>query len=188
MTRHATACARETEVLDLIAIGQWPARADADLAAHVASCPNCVELALVASAIVDVRDSGEGYRHLPDSGIVWLRAQMRAREDATNRAARPLWLAQFAGVAAVVAILAIWSSGLMGSVSGVASSGWTSMTDLFARVPELFVLSIQPAGGGTGAETATRWLIPGLIVATLGVIALAFGVSKLADGDGEEPR
>ena len=58
MNRPMIPCARETDVLDLIAIGQWPARADATLAAHVASCASCSDLAIVASAITDSGSSG----------------------------------------------------------------------------------------------------------------------------------
>jgi hypothetical protein len=182
MSRAMTPCARESDVLDLIGIGQWPARADADLAAHVASCPSCTDLALVASAIVDVRDTGTAYKRLPDAGIVWLRAQMRAREDAARRAARPLWMAQVAGVAAVIAILVIWSGGLMGSLSAFASSGWAAITEMFARQPTLMA-DASPASAGTAAQAGGTWLIPALIGGTFAVVMLAFGVSKLADDE-----
>lgn len=182
MKRAMTPCEREADVLDLIAIGQWPARADANLAAHVATCPNCADLVVVASAIVDVRDNGERHTRLPDAGIVWLRAQMRAREDAARRAGRPLLVAQVAGAAAIVAILAIWSGGLMGSLSAFASSGWTAVTELFARQPAL-VADTSASSVGTVSRTATSWLIPALIGGTLAVVMLAFGVSKLADDE-----
>ena len=182
MNRPMIPCARETDVLDLIAIGQWPARADASLAAHVASCASCSDLAIVASAITDVRDTGDEYHRLPDSGIVWLRAQMRAREDATQRAARPLLMAQIAGLVAVTAILAVWSGGLMGSFSAFASTGWTAVSDLFARQSSLFAQT-TPSGTGTAAPGLPTWLLPALVGGTLAVVALAFGVSKLADED-----
>lgn len=181
MTRTMTSCARETDVLDLIGIGQWPARADADLSAHVASCPTCAELAIVASAIVDERDCGENQKRLPDAGIVWLRAQMRAREDAARRAARPLWIAQIGGLAVVAAILAIWSGGLMGGLAAFTSAAWAAVGDLFARQPGLIAEAHSP-GAGTTSPAGVTWLIPALIGGTLAVVMLALGVSKLADG------
>lgn len=180
MNRSMAPCAREGDVLDLVAIGQWPARADADLAAHVAACPSCSDLALVASAIVDVRDTGAAHKRLPDAGIVWLRAQMRAREDAARRAARPIWIAQWTGMAVIAAILVMWSGGLMGSLSAFASSGWTAVSELFARQP---ALATNAAVAGTPVEGGGTWLVPALIGGTLAVVMLAFGVSKLADDE-----
>ena len=175
-------CSRETEVLDLVGIGQWPARADADLATHVASCPHCADLVVVASAILDERDRGEQYARLPDAGIVWFRAQVRAREDARRRAARPLLIAQIAGAAVVVAILAMWSGGLIERVPALAASGWSALADLFATQPAL----IGEAGAQSGAtvsQTTNSWLVPALLVTTLVVVMLAFGVSRLADDE-----
>ncbi len=182
MNRTMTPCDREGDVLDLVAIGQWPALADADLAAHVAACPNCSELALVASAIVDVRDTGAAHKRLPDAGVVWLRAQMRAREDAARRAARPLWIAQLTGVAVIAAVLVIWFGGLMGSLVGAASSGWTAVLALFSRDPALLA-DTATSNGGAVSQVASTWLVPALIGGTLAVVMLAFGVSRLADDE-----
>ena len=49
----APECARETEIVDAIAAGQWPDAAPETLRAHAASCPVCADLALAASALHD---------------------------------------------------------------------------------------------------------------------------------------
>lgn len=187
MSARPDACPHEADILDLIAIGQWPDRAGADLAAHVASCPACADLALVASSIIDVRDSGASARRLPDAGIVWLRAQMRARADARRRAARPFLFAQVAGAAALAAILAIWWGGLMGTVTALVANGWTAALDLFGRQATALTAA-TPAHDATTAAPGAPWLIPGVVAATLAVVALAFALSRLADDEREFDR
>jgi hypothetical protein len=182
MNASVPPCNRESEVLDLIGIGQWPARADAQLAGHVASCPHCSDLVVVASAIVDERDHGEHQPRLPDAGIVWLRAQLRARDEARRRAARPLLVAQIAGAAVVIAILAMWSGGLMDRVPALAASGWAVLTDLFARQPAV-VTDARAQSSSAVSPTIGSWLLPALIAATLAAIMLAVGVSRLADDE-----
>src|SRR6188768_22628 len=93
-------CPHEQDVLDLVAIGQWPARADASLVAHAEACETCRDLASVAGAIVESRDALPA-THVPDASVVWYRAQVRARLDAARRAGRPMLFAQMAAVAGV---------------------------------------------------------------------------------------
>jgi hypothetical protein len=105
MTRPSDfTCACERDVLDLVAIGQWPSRADEALRAHVASCATCAEVAAVAAAVrewADDSDAAEPVK-VPDASVVWYRAQVRAREDATRRASRPVLVAQLVALVAVV--------------------------------------------------------------------------------------
>ena len=103
-------CQHERDVLDLVAIDQWPQRADASLQAHVASCPHCAEVASIATAVHEWGNAGAAPR-MPDSSVVWHRAQLRARAEATRAAFRPLWLAQgFAVIALIVALVWIGPS------------------------------------------------------------------------------
>lgn len=94
-------CTQERDVLDLVAIGQWPGRADGALRAHVEACASCAEVAAVAAAVREWADDGP-VAHVPDASVVWYRAQVRAREDAARRATRPVLLAQLLAVATVV--------------------------------------------------------------------------------------
>ena len=94
-------CEREQDVLDAIASQRWPERADEDLRAHVRSCEVCADLLDVASALVNDHPVSQESR-IPSSGLVWWRAQLRARDEDTRAAARPIAFIQ--GVAASVAI------------------------------------------------------------------------------------
>ena len=103
-------CPHETDVLDLVAIDQWPQRADASLQAHVSSCSLCAEVASIATA---VREWGgaEVILRMPEASVVWHRAQVRARSEAARAAFRPVWLAQgFALIALIVAFVWIGPS------------------------------------------------------------------------------
>jgi len=104
-------CPFESDVLDALASRRWPARADAALATHVASCAGCADLAAVAGALLHEGETAYAAAHVPPAAAVWHRAQLRAREDAARAATRPIGFVQgvaFAcGVAAVMAA-AVW--------------------------------------------------------------------------------
>jgi hypothetical protein len=91
-------CDREQDVLDALAAGRWPDRCEADLRAHVTTCRLCTDLADVATALLNDHDSAWREARVPPSGVVWWRAQLRAREEAARAAGRPLAFIQ--GVAA----------------------------------------------------------------------------------------
>jgi hypothetical protein len=95
-------CAREQDVLDALAAQRWPARCDADLRTHVTACAICADLVAVAAALVDEHETAWRAARVPPSGVVWWRAQLRAREEAARAAARPIAFVQ--GVAASCAV------------------------------------------------------------------------------------
>jgi hypothetical protein len=167
----APACAREHDVLDLVAIGQWPARADEALRAHAAECAICRDLAAVAGAISAFEETSRQEIRVPDASVVWYRAQLRAREDSARRAARPLVIVPLLGALALVLVvlLALRSGGawLMRVWSGVAMpSGWTDLARGMFSVD--------------GPHTAARWLGIGM-VGWMVLIPLAFYIATLAD-------
>jgi len=85
-----------------VAAGRWPERCDDNLRAHVNACAVCADLADVAVAVVDDRETASSEGRIPPAGIVWWRAQLRAREEAARAAGRPVAFIQ--GVAASVAV------------------------------------------------------------------------------------
>ena len=101
-------CEFEAKILRAIDTRQWPDRCDDDLRAHAASCADCADLAEIAFALVEDRDDAMHAAHLPPSGAVWWRAQMRARHDAARAARRIISIVQAAAViAALVAVFLI---------------------------------------------------------------------------------
>lgn len=95
-------CDREEDVLDALASRRWPERAPDDLRAHVANCSVCTDLAEVAKAALEDRQQLWNDVRVPPAGVVWWRAQLRAREDAARAAGRPVAFIQ--GVAASVSV------------------------------------------------------------------------------------
>lgn len=95
-------CVREEDVLDALASNRWPSRCDDDLRTHVEHCHVCADLAEVAHSLSDDGDAAWQEARVPSAGIVWWRAQLRAREDAARAAGRPVAFIQ--GVAASVAV------------------------------------------------------------------------------------
>jgi hypothetical protein len=95
-------CPREQDVLDAFAAQRWPARCDDELRTHVNGCGICTDLVAVAGALLDDQDTVYAAARIPPSGVVWWRAQLRAREEDARAAARPIAFIQ--GVAAAVAV------------------------------------------------------------------------------------
>jgi hypothetical protein len=102
-----TSCEYEQDVLDAVGSGRWPGRCNEELRGHVSACAVCSDLAEVAAAVVDDRDAAWSEARVPSAGIVWWRAQLRAREEAARAAGRPVAFIQ--GVAASVALWLIVS-------------------------------------------------------------------------------
>jgi len=103
---NAVECSRESDVLDAVAAARWPDRLPPDLAAHVAHCTICADLAVVAQALSADHDAAWSEAVVAPSGQVWWRAEMRAREEAMRTVSRPLTVVEGFAAAAVVAVLA----------------------------------------------------------------------------------
>ena len=131
-------CSREEDVLDALSARRWPDRCDADLRAHVASCGICADLVDVATALLDDHELAWRDARVPPSGVVWWRAQLRAREDAARAAVRPLAFIQ--GVAASVAVWLVVA--LVRAVPPAYLSTWRAwvtelVPDITVRMPDM---------------------------------------------------
>jgi hypothetical protein len=118
MTRS---CIRESEVLDAVLAG----RLTDDLRAHAASCAACGEVAKIAGVVRADFNDAHRQAQVPTAGAVWLRAQIRAREEAARTVARPILLTQALAIAALV--------GMMVALAGRLSLGslaWPTFTDI----------------------------------------------------------
>jgi predicted anti-sigma-YlaC factor YlaD len=107
-----TECPREFEVLEAVASGAVvgpgcnPAvPAVRELADHLDACPSCREAAIVVAALAGER-AAAWEEAPPPSDVVWLRAQLKARAEATRLASRPIAVVQAFGVACAVGALA----------------------------------------------------------------------------------
>jgi hypothetical protein len=128
-------CPHESDVLTAVFTRRWPDRADEALRAHVEACSICADLATVSAAFEADCDESRGRVQVPDAGLVWWRAQLRARQDAVRTVVRPITVAQAVAVASAV--------GVLGAVFG-ATTTW-----------------FQNAVRGLGATVAS-WSLPAL--------------------------
>jgi hypothetical protein len=180
--RLTPSCPHEDDVLQLVSIGQWPERADAALVAHAASCPVCADLAIAASAMIELRDDEAAAVAVPDASLVWYRAQMRARADAARQATRPVFVAQIVAAACVGAIAVIWvSSGATG-----LSTFWQWLVGLVPSAPSMSAPSLAVDTSTTGTWTAGR-MVGAAIVGIVLVALVALGIGLAAEPD-DRPR
>ena len=98
-------CAREAEALEVVLNGGWPACADAELSTHVETCAVCADVVAVAVAMQEEHTVACQQAHIPSARLVWWRAELRARQEAARKAARPMTLVQ--GVAAACLLTAL---------------------------------------------------------------------------------
>src|SRR5262245_31586002 len=152
-------CPQEQDVLDLVAIGQWPSRADASLQAHAATCDICRDLAAVAGAIAESRDAVAPAAHVPDASVVWYRAQVLARIDAARRASRPMLIAQLAALGCVVAVVLVWSG-----AGGQWFTAWWQW--LAGLMPERSVASDMAPSWTPSTIPGFRWMIVAAVALT----------------------
>jgi hypothetical protein len=84
------ACARQSEVQQLLARGHWPHACPEDLRAHVGVCRTCADLVLVAQVFQRDRANTAAMAQLPAPGAIWWRAQLRRRNAAVERVGKPI--------------------------------------------------------------------------------------------------
>ena len=155
-------CAFESEILDHLRTGTWPARADADLRAHFERCATCRDLVAVATALTDDRDGLAPDIVVPRAQLVWWRAQLRARQEASRAASRPMAISVLA--AAVTAI---------GAVAVALTVGWDWIGGwLFAWPDRMRALVPADLGAVVAAHVRLDSLLSPVVasVATLAII------------------
>jgi hypothetical protein len=129
-------CEREFDVFDAVMSGRWPDGCDDELRSHAQECAVCVDLVGVAHALrseylAEVQDAD-----VPPSGVVWWKAQRRARRDAVASAQRTITAVQTGTIAAAV-IIGLAIIGGLGTV--VAKT-----TNIFANFDFTAIRNVAP--------------------------------------------
>ena len=138
-------CAREQELLDALASSRWPDKCDTEMRAHVESCGVCRDTLTVALPLLMEGEAAYAAAQVPSSGVVWWRAQMRARREAERAATRPITIVQGIAVACAVLLLAagtVWENPLLPSwrallqrLTGSVESSAISLVNISAWSP-----------------------------------------------------
>ena len=99
-------CRNEALVMRAAAENRWT---DA-LREHAASCPDCAAAASVAPFMTQFAESSVRTRALPDSRVIWVKAQLFGGSSAADRATRPISIAQ---IGSYIAVAAAWAALMM---------------------------------------------------------------------------
>lgn len=130
--RPRTECGFEAQVLAAVIEARWPEAADTELREHVSQCSLCSEVANLAGAFALARGHSQREAPVPDASRVWWMAQLRARREATQEAARPILAAHLAACAWAIGLLVACIGGLLAWVQSL--SGWLEAIFAFASV------------------------------------------------------
>ena len=141
-------CTRERDVLDALAadcaVQEW---AD-ELRTHVDACTICRDIVAVALPLLQEHRAAVDGAHPPSSGIVWWRATMRARQEATQAATRPITVVQGVALASAAAlfmmVLSAAAPTLFGWFGALSTSGGIGE---FFTLPQIELSSLMPTTG-----------------------------------------
>ena len=163
-------CVRSADLLAAMTGGPLFQLSDDELLKHAETCESCREMVTVVSALRAERDRLRHSVTVPSAGLVWWRAQLRARQQAALRATAPVTAVHAAAlVAAIVASIVL--------VAVVARSvGTASMANFIPALPSWDETSQSLAAGSPILRYslmlgATAWLI-------LGPVALYFAFRR----------
>jgi hypothetical protein len=96
-------CSREKEVSELLKQGHWPHACPDELRVHVAGCSACGDVVRITTTFQAARTQAASAAPLQSPGLLWWRAQLRRRNTAIERVARPLLGAQIFALAVTLA-------------------------------------------------------------------------------------
>jgi len=148
-------CEFESETLAAVLQSRWPERVDATLREHIAGCPICSDVTVIAGVIEAAREEMSASVTVPDSGSVWRRAQLRARREAAEAANRPITAAQVIAFACALGLL------------GVCARAVFAELDFGASLPAATTLMAQH-GALLLAVGAMLFLIPAAVYLAMG--------------------
>jgi hypothetical protein len=135
-------CPREDELLEALQTSAWPDTCPRELHAHVEGCQACAGLVAVVLPLLDEHRVATAAAPVPSSGMVWWRAQMRARQEAARAAAQPISIVQAIGIACAIGLLAGGLTVLSPSV-GPWFAWMGNLADALPSMPTVEWSSIQ---------------------------------------------
>ena len=97
-------CAQEMVVAQAARTGLW----DHTLRDHAVACAVCKEVIIAVTAMQSLAVGFEKASGLPDAGWLWRKALLEQKQAEADRAQRPLRVAQFASVPAMILAFGAW--------------------------------------------------------------------------------
>lgn len=139
-------CPREAEVSAILHRGYWPHACEPELRKHVESCDRCASQLLVLHAFQSARAEAVHVARVGHPNLLWWRAQLRRRNEALERVAKPVATAHI--FALCVSLLAAAAG--VGSLlrNGVDWSSWLPSSSSISQLDALsFFASIKADWG-----------------------------------------
>jgi len=156
-------CPHLEEVRQSLAAGHWPHAAAPELRTHADTCARCAEEVLLTSHFQQSRSATIAAAEPVSPSLIWWRAQLRRRNAALTRAARPIAAAELFALAVVVVAL-----------GALIATHWQT---LVAHAP-----SAQSAAASLAAISADWGYVPLLLaltlITTLGGVALYLSTDR----------
>lgn len=137
-------CKYESDVLDAVASGRWPDRLDAELRDHAASCGICSEVALVSALYRDEYSTAMEQARVPSAGLVWWKAELRARREAVRVASRPITLVTGVAIAFVLAAIAFLVVGYSKDIDMATVSAFVVARPMVLWIALAVILAATP--------------------------------------------
>ena len=98
-------CRREQEIAEVMRAGHWPAACGEELRSHARECRRCTDFVRVKTAFAGMRAADLPRARLDAPGLLLWRAQMRRRNAALERVARPMQQAYGFALGVLLAVL-----------------------------------------------------------------------------------
>ena len=139
-------CPHEAEIKTILRSGHWPDACEPELRKHVESCDRCASQLLVLHAFQSARAEAVRVARVGHPNLLWWRAQLRRRNEALERVAKPIATAHV--FALCVCLLA--AAALVGSLlrKGVDWSSWLPSSSSVSQLDALsFFASIKADWG-----------------------------------------
>jgi hypothetical protein len=106
-------CNRERELVEAVASGHWPDACGEELRNHIAACGVCKDVVVVARALHEEHACALEDVRVPPAGLVWWRAELRARQEATRVAERPMRFAHAFAAACTIGVALALLAGML---------------------------------------------------------------------------
>ena len=153
-------CSHEFAVAKAARSGVW----DSTVREHAAGCGACKQLVIAVTAMQSLAAGFENDAEMPDGGWLWRKALLERKQAEVDRAQRPLRVAEFAAMPAIIFACAAWVA-LYGPYIQAQVVVW--QTELWRRLWQALGLFAAAAP----QFSASRPLLMVLLLATAVMVA-----------------
>jgi hypothetical protein len=151
----AIECSREIELVDAIAGGLWPDRAEKDLHDHAQTCEACRDVLAVVEALRQEQAHACRQAPVPFARVVWWRARVRARAEAAQTVTQPItWLNGITTVSVIAVSVAT-----MSAASRLFETRGLDLNLLWGWANRLFDFSAPTRSPATGIATVSLMVV-----------------------------